>query len=213
MSLGCTTQLRAVLRASGLHGNVRIMYPMISGLAELRQANKMLDTVKQELRDAGEAFDEAIPVGIMIEVPSAAAIIDLFARECDFFSIGTNDLIQYLIAVDRLNDRVAHLYEPAHPAVLRTLKTIIDGGNKAQIPVGICGEIAADPVFASLLLGMGADSLSLTSGMLPEVKYFIRRMHAKDARALVDEVLQMEDPAAILNRLTDFHTRTVGDSP
>ncbi len=204
------TQLRAILRASA-HGNVKIMYPMISGLAELRQANQVLESVKSELRELGHDFNSDIEVGAMVEVPSAATIVDLLAKECDFLSIGTNDLIQYLMAVDRLNDRVAHLYEPAHPAVIRTLKAIIDGGNAAGIPVSICGEIAGDPIYASLLLGMGAESLSLTSGMLPEVKYFIRKMKASDARALVDDLLGIAEPDVILQRLRDFHSDTIGD--
>lgn len=198
------TQLRAILRASAF-GNVKLMYPMISGLEELRRANEILSSVKDELRSEGVAFDEAIEVGAMVEVPSAASIVDLLARDTDFLSIGTNDLIQYLMAVDRLNDRVAHLYEPTHPAVLRTLKAIIDGGLKAGTPVSICGEIAGDPVYASLLLGMGAHSLSLTPAMLPEVKYFVRNMSAADARDLVDEVLGMEEPVEILQRLQAFY--------
>lgn len=199
------TQLRAILRASA-HGNVKLMYPMISGLDELRRANGILSEVKEALRGEGVPFDHAIEVGAMVEVPSAASIVDLLARDTDFLSIGTNDLIQYLMAVDRLNDRVAHLYEPTHPAVLRTLKAIIDGGRQAGTPVSICGEIAGDPVYASLLLGMGAHSLSLTPAMLPEVKYFVRNMSASDARGLVDEVLGLEDPVEILQRLKAFYS-------
>jgi phosphotransferase system enzyme I (PtsI) len=204
------TQLRAILRASA-KGNVKIMYPMISGLGELQRANEVLESVKAELRSENQAFDEAIEVGAMVEIPSAAAIIDLLAQEADFFSIGTNDLIQYLMAVDRLNDRVAHLYEPAHPAVLRTLKTIIDEANRLDIPVSVCGEIAGEPIYASLLLGMGASSLSLTSSMLPEVKYFIRKIDIADARALVEEVMQLNDPVAVVRRLEDFRVDTIGD--
>jgi phosphotransferase system enzyme I (PtsI) len=203
------TQLRAILRASAL-GNVKIMYPMISGVPELKRANQVLEEVKVDLRSENIAFDEAIEVGAMVEIPSAAAIIDLLAEEADFFSIGTNDLIQYLMAVDRLNDRVAHLYEPAHPAVLRTLKTIIDEANRLGKPVSVCGEIAGDPIYASLLLGMGATSLSLTSSMLPEVKYFIRNVTIEDARALVEEVLQINDPVAVLRRLEDFRIEMIG---
>ncbi|ADE53463.1 phosphoenolpyruvate--protein phosphotransferase [Coraliomargarita akajimensis] len=204
------TQLRAILRASA-HGNVKLMYPMISGLSELRRANEILEEVKTELRDVGEAFDEGIEVGAMVEVPSAAAIIDLLAKEADFLSIGTNDLIQYLIAVDRLNDRVAHLYEPTHPAVLRTLKLIIDGARENGTHVSVCGEIAGDPIYASLLLGMGAHSLSLTPAMLPEVKYFLRKMKAVDAERLVAEVLKMEDAIAIHEHLCNFHSATIGE--
>ena len=203
------TQLRAILRASA-KGNVKIMYPMISGVAELRHANQILEAVKVDLRAENLAFNEAIEVGAMVEIPSAAAIIDLLAAEADFFSIGTNDLIQYLMAVDRLNDRVAHLYEPAHPAVLRTLKMIIDEANRLGKPVSVCGEIAGDPIYASLLLGMGATSLSLTSSLLPEVKYFIRNVKIEDARALVEEVLQINDPVAVVRRLEDFRVETIG---
>ena len=203
------TQLRAILRASA-KGNVKIMYPMISGVAELRHANQILEEVKVDLRAENLAFNEAIEVGAMVEIPSAAAIIDLLAAEADFFSIGTNDLIQYLMAVDRLNDRVAHLYEPAHPAVLRTLKVIIDEANRLGKPVSVCGEIAGDPIYAGLLLGMGATSLSLTSSMLPELKYFIRNVNITDARALVEEVLKVNDPVAVVKRLEDFRVETIG---
>lgn len=203
------TQLRAILRASA-HGNVKLMYPMISGLGELRRANQILEEVKTELREQEYVFNEAIEVGAMVEVPSAAVIVDLLARETDFLSIGTNDLIQYLIAVDRLNDRVAHLYEPTHPAVLRTLKAIIEGANRHGTAVSVCGEIAGDPVFASVLLGMGADSLSLAPVLLPEVKYFVRKMNSGDAERLVGELLEMEDPVQIFDRMVDFHRATIG---
>lgn len=204
------TQLRAILRSSA-HGDVKVMYPMISGLIELRQANCVLETVKKELREEGEAFDEAIKVGAMVEVPSAAVIVDLLAAEADFLSIGTNDLIQYLMAVDRLNEQVAHLYDPAHPAVLRTLKAIIDGGKKANVPVSICGEIAGDPIYAGILLGMGADSLSLTSSLLPEVKYFIRHIKKAEAEALVAEVMQLSDSAEIVQRLEAYRRKALGN--
>ena len=203
------TQLRAILRASAA-GNIKIMYPMISGMGELQRANAILEEVKVDLRAENLAFNEAIEVGAMVEIPSAAAIVDILAQEADFFSIGTNDLIQYLMAVDRLNDRVAHLYEPAHPAVLRTLKHIIDEANRLGKPVSVCGEIAGDPIYASLLIGMGATSLSLTSSMLPEVKYFIRKMKMEDAQALVAEVLQINDPVAVVRRLEDFRIETIG---
>lgn len=204
------TQLRAILRASA-KGNIKIMYPMISGVLELRQANEILGSVKDELRAAGIAFDEKIEVGAMVEVPSAAMIIDIIAKEVDFLSIGTNDLIQYLMAVDRLNDRVAHLYEPAHPAVLRTLKLIIDGGRAAGIPVSVCGEIAGEPVYAALLLGMGASSLSMTANLLPEVKYVIRHIEHAEAAALVEEVLALGDSKANARALEAFRRKKMGD--
>ncbi len=202
------TQLRAILRASAF-GNVKIMYPMISGVSELKRANQILDSVKAELRSELIHFNEDIEVGAMVEIPSAAAIIDLLSKETDFFSIGTNDLIQYLMAVDRLNDRVAHLYEPAHPAVLRTLKWIMDGAKRANKPVSVCGEIASDPIYVGLLLGMGANSLSLTPSMLPEIKYLIRNMKMASARALVDEILALDDSVAVVERLKEFHDKIV----
>ncbi len=147
----------------------------------------------------------------MVEVPSAAVVVDLIAKEADFLSIGTNDLIQYLMAVDRLNDRVAHLYEPAHPAVLRTLKCIIESGKQYETPVSICGEIAGDPLFACLLLGMGATSLSLTSSLLPEVKYLIRQINLADAQNLVKEVLEIHDPEEVRRHLESFRKNALGD--
>lgn len=203
------TQLRAILRASA-HGNVKLMYPLISGLNELRAANRVLEEVKQELIDKAELFDRSIEVGAMVEVPSAAIITDLLAKETDFLSIGTNDLIQYLIAVDRLNDEVADLYDPAHPAVLRTLKMIIDGGNAVGTPVSVCGEIAGDPIYAGLLVGMGADSLSLTYSLLPEVKYFIRHIKKSDAEALVQEIMQLGDSTEIVAKLEAFRQQALG---
>ncbi len=202
-------QLRAILRASA-HGNVKIMFPMISGVEELRRAKAILESVKDELRSEGHAFDAAIPVGAMVEIPSAAMIIDLLAAEVDFLSLGTNDLIQYLIAVDRLNDKVAHLYEPAHPAVLRTIKQIFDSAKVANIPVGVCGEIAGDPLFTAVLLGMGADSLSMASGLLPELKYYLRKIDRTEAEALVGTIMGMQEPSEILAQLQSFHDTTLG---
>lgn len=203
------TQIRAILRAS-VKGNVKIMYPMISGVLELRKANEVLESVKKDLRSQGIPFDENIEVGAMVEVPSAAMIIDIIAKEVDFLSIGTNDLIQYLMAVDRLNDQVAHLYQPAHPAVLRSLKAIIDGGREAGIPVSICGEIAGEPAFAALLLGMGAHSLSMTANLLPEVKYFIRNVTQFEAIALVEEVMALADSEANAGALESFRREKMG---
>lgn len=203
-------QLRAIMRASAV-GNVKIMYPMISGLSELRRANEVLEEVKEELRGEGEAFEEAIEVGAMVEVPSAATIVDLLAAETDFLSIGTNDLIQYLLAVDRLNDKVADLYEPAHPAVLRTLKTVIQCAREKDVPISVCGEIAGDPAFAGLLLGMGASSLSMTSSILPEVKYFIRKVDSGAARKLVDEVLREHEAGGAFDVLEKFRRDTLAE--
>jgi phosphotransferase system enzyme I (PtsI) len=204
------TQLRAILRASAL-GDVKLMYPMISGMTELHRANDVLEAVKVELRSEGQDFDESIEVGAMVEVPSAAVIVDLLAAETDFLSIGTNDLIQYLMAVDRLNDRVAHLYDPAHPAVIRTLKSIIDGGKYANTPVSVCGEIAGDPLFAPLLVAMGASSLSLTSISLPEVKYLLRRVDSGMLQALLEAVLRSNSSNTTMALLAAFRKKALGD--
>jgi phosphotransferase system enzyme I (PtsI) len=189
-------QLRAILIASS-SGNVRIMYPMISGAEELTQANALLEECKSELRARGTAFDEKLAAGTMIEIPSAAATADILARQCDFFSIGTNDLIQYLLAIDRVNDRIAHLYEPTHPAVLRTLKAVVDEARAAKIPVSVCGEMAGDPVLAPLLLGLGVDSLSMTPPLIPAVRYIVRAMSMKEARALAKAALDMSSAKEI----------------
>ncbi len=190
------TQLRAILRASA-HGKVLLMYPMISGREELGRANAVLEACKAELRAEGQAFDPELAVGSMIEIPSAAVTADLLARECDFFSIGTNDLIQYLLAIDRVNDRIAHLYEPTHPAVLRTLKHVVDEAHKAGIKVSVCGEMAGDPVYTALLLGLGVDELSMTPPLLPAVKFLIRAMTMADARALAAQALSLDSPKEI----------------
>ncbi|HOY54069.1 MAG TPA: phosphoenolpyruvate--protein phosphotransferase [Opitutaceae bacterium] len=184
-------QLRAILLASAF-GNIKIMYPMISGSEELARANVLLDECKAELRARGQAFNESIEVGSMIEIPSAAITADILARQCKFFSVGTNDLIQYMIAIDRVNDRIAHLYEPSHPAVVRMLKLIVDEAHKAGIPVAVCGEMAGDPVYTPLLLGLGIDELSMTPPLLPAVKFLVRAMSMADARALATKVLTMD---------------------
>ncbi len=183
-------QLRAILMASKL-GKVRLMYPMISGAEELARANAILEECKVELRERGQAFDEAMEVGAMIEIPSAAATIDILEKQCDFFSVGTNDLIQYMLAIDRGNDRIAHLYEPAHPAVLRTLKRIVDDAHALDVPVSVCGEMAGDPVYAPLLLGLGVDALSMSPPAIPAVKFLVRAMKMSAAKALAKEVLEM----------------------
>jgi len=166
-------QLRAILRAS-VFGALRIMYPMISGVAELRQANAILEDVKADLQRDGIPFDPKIQVGAMIEIPSAAVIADLLAREVDFFSVGTNDLIQYALAIDRINEQVAYLYEPLHPAVLRMLRTIVSAAHNEGIWISMCGEMAADPLHSLLLIGLGFDELSMNPGSIPLMKRIIR---------------------------------------
>ncbi len=201
-------QLRAILRASAF-GKVRLMYPMISGEEELVRANALLEEARGELRQRGEAFDEAMEVGSMIEIPSAAAIIDILARHCQFFSIGTNDLIQYLLAIDRVNDHIAHLYEPTHPAVLRTIKAVVEAAHAHQRPVAVCGEMGGDPVYAPLLLGLGVDELSMTPPSLPAVKYVVRSMKMSEARELAAEAVAMTDPKEIFARVEAFYKARV----
>ena len=197
-------QLRAALLASH-YGKAKLMYPMISGAEEMVRANAVLEECKAELRSRGQPFDESMEVGAMIEIPSAAAIIDILEKTCDFFSIGTNDLIQYMLAIDRGNDRIAHLYEPAHPAILRTLKRIIDDAHRMNIPVSVCGEMAGDPTYAALLLGMGVDSLSMAPPNVPAVKFLIRAMTMADARNLANEALSLTSPIEIFAKCQLFH--------
>ena len=197
-------QLRAILRASAF-GKVKIMYPMISGVEELARANAVLAECREELKARGVAFDPAMEVGTMIEIPSAAATADLLAEQCEFFSIGTNDLIQYMLAIDRVNDRIAHLYEPTHPAILRTLRSVVDEAHRRGLPVSVCGEMAGDPVFAPLLLGLGVDILSMSPGWVPQVKYLVRAMKMVDARALAAEALRMSSPREIYARCDAFY--------
>ncbi len=184
-------QLRAILRASAF-GKLKLMYPMISGIEELRQANEILKDCKEELRRDRLQFDENIEVGVMIEVPSAAITADLLAKESDFFSIGTNDLIQYSLAVDRANEKVAYLYEPAHPAVLWMIKNIIEAGHANNIKVGMCGEMASDELFTLVLLGLGLDEFSLSPLAIPQIKYIIRAVTFQEAKNIADEALKLD---------------------
>jgi phosphotransferase system enzyme I (PtsI) len=184
------TQLRALLRAS-VHGNLKILFPLISSVTELRQAREVLEEAEQDLRKNQIPFRENIEIGVMIEVPAAAAIADLLAKEADFFSIGTNDLIQYCLAIDRSNENVSYLYEPVHPGVLRTLKAVVEAGHKAGIPVGVCGEMAADPWLAMLHIGLGLDDLSMNPVSIPLIKKIVRELNRKEAEELVHSVLHL----------------------
>jgi len=183
-------QLRAILRAS-VRGHLKLMYPMITGLEELRRANEIFREVRQELTAEGVPIAEKVEVGAMIEVPSAAMTCDLLAKEVNFFSIGTNDLIQYALAVDRVNEKIAYLYEPTHPAILRLIKQIIDVGHAANIEVGMCGEMAGEPPLTLLLLGMGLDEFSTSPVQVPLVKRVIRAVEYSFAKSVVEQVLTL----------------------
>jgi phosphotransferase system enzyme I (PtsI) len=181
-------QLRAILRASAL-GKVRMFFPMVSGVAEIRAVKALLSEVKEELRTTGIPFDEQIEIGIMIEIPSAVIIADLLAREVDFFSIGTNDLIQYSLAIDRTNEHLSHLYEPLHPAVLRSLKMVVDAAHAVGIDACICGEMAGEPLYLPILLGLGFDELSMNAVSILRVKKILRRFSREEAEKLVSMAL------------------------
>ncbi|MBZ0257730.1 phosphoenolpyruvate--protein phosphotransferase, partial [bacterium] len=182
------TQLRAILRAS-VHKNIKIMYPLISGIGELTAANEILETLKGELIDDGVPFDEDIPVGCMIEVPSAVMVSRELARILKFFSIGTNDLIQYALAVDRGNEKIARLYEPLHPAVLRMIAMVSEAGQDEQIPVEVCGEMASDPICVLVLLALGIERLSMAPYAIPTIKEIVRSVKLVALREFGQKIL------------------------
>ncbi|HHV18520.1 MAG TPA: phosphoenolpyruvate--protein phosphotransferase [Thermoanaerobacterales bacterium] len=192
------TQLRAILRAS-IYGNAKIMYPMVSGSEEVCRANAILNEAKQELKAEGISFDENLEVGIMVEIPSAAVTADILVKEVDFFSIGTNDLIQYTLAVDRMNEHISHLYEPLHPAVLRLIKNVIDASHKAGKWTGMCGEMAGDTSATAILLGMGLDEFSMSAPSIPQVKKIIRSLTYEEAQHIAQKALSMDKPEDIRN--------------
>lgn len=195
------TQLRAILRAS-IYGNVKIMFPMISTMRELKDAKEILGEARKELSKEGIPFKKDIEIGIMIEIPSAAIISDLLAREVDFFSIGTNDLIQYTMAVDRMNSRLSHLYSQYHPALLRLIKGIIDNGHKAGIWVGMCGEAAGDPKLVPVFLGMGLDEFSMNSPSILSSRYIIRSLDKKEMEKIAEGTLNMETAVEVEDYLS-----------
>jgi phosphotransferase system enzyme I (PtsI) len=190
------TQLRALLRA-GAQGEVRILLPMISTIDELRQARALLEEAGQELGRAGQEFRQDCPLGVMVEVPSVALMAELFAQEADFLSLGTNDLTQYTLAVDRGTSSVAELFDPFHPAVLRLVKMVAESGARHQVPVSICGEMAGDPLATVLLLGLGLECLSMSPGLIPQVKEVVRAVAVDQAQRMAEECLKMQTGAQV----------------
>ncbi len=204
------TQLRAMLRASA-HGSMKMMFPMISGVEELESVLAIVEEVKEELRARGTPFDERLPIGAMIEVPSAALTARSLADKVDFFSIGTNDLIQYTIAVDRGNEKIAYLYEPFHPGVLKLVSMIVEAGHEAGIPVGMCGEMAGDPLATVVLLGMGLDSFSMSAASIPAIKQIIRSVTMEEASALAQQVLRLSTCREVDQLVREWTRERLGD--
>lgn len=194
------TQLRAILRASN-YGNIKIMFPMISSTDELLEAKAYLEGVKKELDTEGISYNKAISIGMMIEVPSAAIISDILAKHVDFFSIGTNDLIQYTCAVDRMNQKIQHLYNPNNPAVLRLIKMIIDNGHKARIPVGMCGGMAEDPLFIPVLLGLGLDEFSVSPSSILQSRKQINNLSLQEMETFSSDLLNLGSSEEVSNFL------------
>lgn len=204
-------QLRSILRASAF-GKVQIMFPMISGVEELEESLALLEEVKQELRRKRIPFDEQIPVGIMIEVPSAALCSDALAKKVDFFSVGTNDLIQYTLAVDRGNEKIAYLYNPLHPGVLQLLKLVADNAHKNNIKVGMCGEMASVELFTPLLIGLGFDELSMNSQSISKVRHVVRSISYSESKDLADKLLAMTKSVEIETYLKEWTNGRIGNN-
>jgi phosphotransferase system enzyme I (PtsI) len=184
------TQLRAILRAS-TEGKLSIMFPLVSSLDELKEAKRFVAAAKRGLVKERKSFNENVEIGVMIETPSAAMIADILAEEVDFFSIGTNDLIQYSIAIDRINERVAYLYRPAHPGVLRLIKRVVDAGHSKGIRVDMCGEMAGEAQFATVLLGLGVDGFSMSPVAIPTIKSIIRSVTLSKAKEMALDILDL----------------------
>ncbi|NBI30692.1 phosphoenolpyruvate--protein phosphotransferase [Chengkuizengella marina] len=201
------TQLKAILRASAM-GNVKIMYPMISSIEEIRKANYILEQAKEELHEKGYDFNPNIEIGIMIEVPSAVAIADLLAQEVDFFSIGTNDLIQYVLAVDRMNEHIADFYEPFHPAVIRMLKQTVDAAKANQIDISVCGEMAGDFNATSIFIGLGIHKLSMSSQSILQVKERVLSIYEADCKQMIDEILLCKTSQEITELVKKMNDKT-----
>jgi phosphotransferase system enzyme I (PtsI) len=196
-------QLRGILRASA-HGKLRVLFPMISGIEEIRQAKIILEEVKKGLIEEQIPFDHEIQIGAMIEIPSASITADILAREVDFFSIGTNDLIQYTLAIDRINEHVSYLYEPLHPAILRIIRGVVGSAREAGIPVAICGEMAAEPAYSLILLGLGLNEFSMNPVAIPKVKKVLRMSRFEETQVLVEQVLQFKTASEIESHVRNW---------
>jgi phosphotransferase system enzyme I (PtsI) len=204
-------QLKGLLRASAF-GSLRVMFPLISGLTELREARSELERCRNELSRLGVPMGARFPVGIMVETPSAAWIADRLVQEVDFFSVGTNDLIQYSLAIDRHNRNVAYLYKPLHLSILRCLETIVRAARSAKIPIAMCGEMAGDPVYTLVLLAYGFDELSMTAGQIPMVKRVIRRASRADAVAVLENAMHLTTAEEIERFIRTEIGRLLSDS-
>jgi phosphotransferase system enzyme I (PtsI) len=200
------TQLRAILRATA-HGNVKVMFPMVIGLEEFRRARAIVQRVRAQLAQQGEPMAKRVPLGVMIETPASVFAVDLLASEADFVSIGTNDLIQYTLAVDRGNEAIAELYEPLHPAVLRAIHAVVEAVRRRGIPVGVCGEMAGEPLYAVLLVGLGVTDLSVSPYLVPEIKTMIRACTFEEATQLAQRCLTLGTPADVRAVVTEFMSR------
>jgi phosphotransferase system enzyme I (PtsI) len=205
-----SAQLRAILRASA-HGDIRMMYPMISGVGEMDEANALVEECKAQLTEEGVEFNPDMEIGAMIEIPSAVMVADDLAKRAKFFSIGTNDLIQYSLAVDRMNERIAHLYQPTHPAILNLIRLTVEAAERNGIWAGVCGEMAHDPALVPLLLGLGIKELSAATPSIPNIKYLIRNLDLNEAKELAAEALKLESSAEILERSTAMARRIAPD--
>ncbi|MFT4586506.1 MAG: phosphotransferase system enzyme I (PtsI) [Limisphaerales bacterium] len=205
-----SAQLRAILRASA-HGDIRMMYPMISGVGEMDEANALVEECKAQLTEEGVEFNQDMEIGAMIEIPSAVMVADDLAKRAKFFSIGTNDLIQYSLAVDRMNERIAHLYQPTHPAILNLIRLTVEAAERNGIWAGVCGEMAHDPALVPLLLGLGIKELSAATPSIPNIKYLIRNLDLNEAKELAAEALKLESSAEILERSTAMARRIAPD--
>jgi len=204
-------QLRAILRASAL-GPIKVMFPLITAITELRQAKFLVNDVMEDLEEEGISFDRGIKLGMMVEVPSAAIQADTFAREVDFFSIGTNDLVQYTLAVDRINERVAHLYQPTHPAVIRLIRDVARAARRHDTPVSCCGEAAGDLEYAMLLIGLGLRTLSVTSSVIPQLKRFIRSVNVQQCERVARQALSLDSDVQVSALLRDRARKTVPEA-